>query len=259
MMPPTVQQWQQYCDEPRANRRLHVGSTQELQRDLHKDTDPSKRTRENSQCTSDRPNYSAKIVDKEKKSNQVESLSEETDDASNQHVERKRQRLSDCERKVETKVILPLSSRGGHLKTEKAAKTSKVLKTEKAATAKADAKATATNAREKQTQTQRHHLPGYKTACFPGINVQWPFSQLILSGDKTVEVRKYALGHRQIAHPDVEMWLVETRCRSVAVSNRLLIEGVGPLVHPPPYAQIVGTVTFSEVEQGSWDKKQHGI
>jgi hypothetical protein len=47
------------------------------------------------------------------------------------------------------------------------------------------------------------------------------------------------------------MWLVETRCRSVAVSNRLLIEGVGPLVHPPPYAQIVGTVTFSEVEQGS--------
>jgi hypothetical protein len=250
------------------NRRLHVGSTQELQRDLHKDTDPSKRTRENSQCASDRPNYPAKIVDKEKKSNQVESLNEETDDASNQHVERKRKRLSDCERKVEAKVTLPLSSRGGHLKTEKAAKTAKVLKTEKAATAKANAKATATNARfefefghrqRKRTQTRRQYRPGYKTACFPGINVQWPFSQLIFSGDKTVEVRKYALGHRQIAHPDVEMWLVETRCRSVAVSNRLLIEGVGPLVHPPPYAQIVGTVTFSEVEQGSWDKKQHGI
>ena len=105
----------------------------------------------------------------------------------------------------------------------------------------------------KRTQTRRQYRPGYKTACFPGINVQWPFSQLIFSGDKTVEVRKYALGHRQIAHPDVEMWLVETRCRSVAASNRLLIEGVGPLVHPPPYAQIVGTVTFSEVEQGSWE------
>ena len=80
-----------------------------------------------------------------------------------------------------------------------------------------------------------------------------------MSGDKTVEVRKYALGHRQIAHPDVEMWLVETRCRSVAASNRLLIEGVGPLVHPPPYAQIVGTVTFSEVEQGSWEKSNTGF
>ena len=252
-MDPTAQQWQQYCNKSRANRRLHVGSTQELQRDLHKDTDPSKRTRENSQCASDRPNYPAKIVDKEKKSNQVESLNEETDDASNQHVERKRKRLSDCERKVEAKVTLPLSSRGGHLKTEKAAKTAKVLKTEKAATAKADAKATATNAREKQTQTQRKHQPDYTTHCFPGINIRWPFSQLILSGVKTVEVREYALGHMHIAHANVEMWLVETVSSRTSSPLPLLIEGVChvPLVNPPPYAQIVGTVTFSDVEQGS--------
>ena len=38
-----------------------------------------------------------------------------------------------------------------------------------------------------------------------GININWPFSQLILAGVKTVEVRSYALGYRNVAQPDVEM------------------------------------------------------
>ena len=48
------------------------------------------------------------------------------------------------------------------------------------------------------------------SASFPGINIRWPFSQLILAGAKTVEVREYMLGHRNIAHADQELWLIET-------------------------------------------------
>ena len=39
-----------------------------------------------------------------------------------------------------------------------------------------------------------------------GLNVQWPFSQLLLSGVKTKEVRRYALGYRSIAN------VCEDRC-----------------------------------------------
>ena len=48
------------------------------------------------------------------------------------------------------------------------------------------------------------------TLSLPGLNINWPFSQLILAGVKTVEVRSYALGYKNIARPGVEMWLVET-------------------------------------------------
>ena len=44
-----------------------------------------------------------------------------------------------------------------------------------------------------------------------GINIQWPFSQLILQGAKTIETRTYALGHLNIAQEGEELWLTETR------------------------------------------------
>jgi hypothetical protein len=43
------------------------------------------------------------------------------------------------------------------------------------------------------------------TLSLPGLNINWPFSQLILAGVKTVEVRSYALGYRNIAQPDAGM------------------------------------------------------
>ena len=57
------------------------------------------------------------------------------------------------------------------------------------------------------------------TLSMPGLNVNWPFSQLILTGVKTVEARSYALGYRNIAQPAVEMWLVETPGKANAISK----------------------------------------
>ena len=47
--------------------------------------------------------------------------------------------------------------------------------------------------------------------CLSALNVQWPFSQLLMLGVKMKEARKYALGKRGVANVGEEMWLVETR------------------------------------------------
>ena len=44
-----------------------------------------------------------------------------------------------------------------------------------------------------------------------GINIQYPFSRLILSGVKSVECRRYPLGHRNLAHKNEDLFLIETR------------------------------------------------
>ena len=82
------------------------------------------------------------------------------------------------------------------------------------------------------------------TLTLPGLNVQWPFSQLLLAGLKSAEVRGYALGHRNIARAGAEHWIVETRgpCAN-ALKNAL--PGDVALGARPAKAQIVGTVTFS--------------
>ena len=89
--------------------------------------------------------------------------------------------------------------------------------------------------------------------------------RLMLEGDKTVEARLYALGHRSIAHPGVEMWLVEMPFQGHAVFNCwLFVDGAweSPM---PKKAQIVGTVTFSgSDEYGSLcafraDRRNHRI
>ena len=89
-----------------------------------------------------------------------------------------------------------------------------------------------------------------ETVSLPGLNIQWPFSQLILSGVKTVEVRSYALGCRNIARPGVEMWLVETPGDAKAISKGWVHQSDSVVAPQPKHAQIVGTVTFSAVEGG---------
>jgi hypothetical protein len=87
------------------------------------------------------------------------------------------------------------------------------------------------------------------TLSLPGLNINWPFSQLILAGVKTVEVRTYALGHRNIAQPDVEMWLVETPAKANAISKGWVLPGGDAVAPRPKDAQIVGTVTFSRSDE----------
>ena len=83
------------------------------------------------------------------------------------------------------------------------------------------------------------------TLNLPGLNINWPFSQLILAGVKTVEVRSYALGYRNIAQPAVEMWLVETPGIANAISKGGVLVGGVAVAPRPKDAQIVGAVTFS--------------
>ena len=74
-----------------------------------------------------------------------------------------------------------------------------------------------------------------------GLNVQYPFSQLILHGLKSVEARRYPLGHRKIATAGEELFLIETPGQTT--HNALL----GDMVLPPrpETARIVGTIVFS--------------
>ena len=83
----------------------------------------------------------------------------------------------------------------------------------------------------------------------PGLNINWPFSQLILAGVKTVEVRSYALGYRNIAQPDVEMRLVETSAQADANSKGWVLPGGAVMAPRQEKAQIVGTVTFSRLDE----------
>ena len=42
---------------------------------------------------------------------------------------------------------------------------------------------------------------------YPGINIQWPISELILSGEKTIETRTYPISEKYL---NQEMVLIET-------------------------------------------------
>ena len=78
-----------------------------------------------------------------------------------------------------------------------------------------------------------------------GLNIQWPFSQLLLAGLKRVEVRRYGLGHKNIAHAGEEMWLVETPGPCGNAAKNAAVHGL--TISPrPAKAQIVGTIAFSE-------------
>ena len=80
-----------------------------------------------------------------------------------------------------------------------------------------------------------------------GLNIQWPFSRLILGEVKKVEVRRYPLGYR---NPNVlagEMaWLIETKGTSEAPANAI-VDSVC-VGDRPGQARIVGIIAFSGSE-----------
>ena len=82
-----------------------------------------------------------------------------------------------------------------------------------------------------------------------GLNIQWPFSQLILAGAKKTEVRSHVLGDKpHIARSGEVMWLIETPGPSANANTNAVAEDVA--IGPRPHkAQIVGTTTFSHSEQ----------
>ena len=80
--------------------------------------------------------------------------------------------------------------------------------------------------------------------CRRGLNVQWPFSQLILCGAKSIEVRSYALGHRCIAKAGEEVWIVETRGPCASASTNAVVQDAA-IAPRRQEAHIVGCVTFS--------------
>ena len=69
-----------------------------------------------------------------------------------------------------------------------------------------------------------------KSAGIPGLNVQWPWSQLLISKVKTVETRSYPLPER---FRNIEIALIETPGH------------LGRLKRNNISTKIVGTITFS--------------
>ena len=86
------------------------------------------------------------------------------------------------------------------------------------------------------------------TLCLRGLNIQWPFSQLILMGEKTEEVREYDLGHRKICTESEETWIVEARGLHAHATTDAICDGL-EVAPRPRAAQIVGTVTFDSASK----------
>ena len=87
-----------------------------------------------------------------------------------------------------------------------------------------------------------HVLP--RCLQYRGLNIQWPFSRLILEGLKTDEIRRYPLGHH---NPKVRagerVWLIETVGTYQAPGNAI-VDSVTVGCRPGA-ARIVGIVSFS--------------
>ena len=83
----------------------------------------------------------------------------------------------------------------------------------------------------------------------PGLNIQWPFSQLIVMGVKKVEARRYDLGWRRIAEARREMWLVETPGNHKSLRSGWAIAGDNVVAERPEVARIVATIVFSHAKR----------
>ena len=83
-----------------------------------------------------------------------------------------------------------------------------------------------------------------ETPTLRGLNIQWPFSQLIMHGAKTTEARRYQLGHLNIAQAGENLWLVETPGPNVSATKNAVIGDV-QVAPRPTKAQIIGTICFS--------------
>ena len=118
-----------------------------------------------------------------------------------------------------------------------------------------ESEAASMTAREKQrgeradlSDQLRGKSPAKITLSLPALNIQWPWSQLVLEGAKTEEVREYDLGHRKIQLASVETFIVETLGPSANASRNAVIDGahIGPR---PTASQIVGTISFLHSEE----------
>ena len=80
-----------------------------------------------------------------------------------------------------------------------------------------------------------------------GINIQYPFSQLLLQGVNTLDVRAYELRYKSCALPHEDTWLVETLGPAGEPSRRDLVEGFD-VGSRPAAARIVGVIKFTHSE-----------
>jgi len=115
-----------------------------------------------------------------------------------------------------------------------------------------------TRSRDSAAPTSSSSSSAAVTLCLRGLNIQWPFSQLILMKAKSEEVREYDLGHRKICEAGEETWIVETRGPS-ARSTTNAICGDLELAPRPHAAQIVGTVSFDSAHlyDNTWAAAEH--
>ena len=102
--------------------------------------------------------------------------------------------------------------------------------------------------------------PGDNTAtlCMRGLNIEWPFSQLLLMGVKTEEVRKYELDHRNICHAKQDTWIVEI-CGPPENSTTNAICDHLQIPPRPHTSQIVGIIRFDSTHQydSTWADNEH--
>jgi hypothetical protein len=106
-------------------------------------------------------------------------------------------------------------------------------------------------------------LTGPTTLSLRGLNIQYPYSRLIMAGLKTLEARRYALGHRNIARNMEPLFLIETpgarHARDAMVPESL------QLPPAPDHAQVVAVLCFSSstqfatVEEWNGQRTQHRI
>ena len=86
------------------------------------------------------------------------------------------------------------------------------------------------------------------TLALRGLNVQWPFSQLLASGLKTVEVRSYPIARCTVKFAaGEEIWLVETLGQ--ANHGAAPQDWVTVLDPRPSSTRIVAVVTFAECRE----------
>ena len=78
-----------------------------------------------------------------------------------------------------------------------------------------------------------------------GLNIQCPFSRLLLMGIKTIEARRYKLGHRNITHAGEEQFLIKTPGKTASAA---IVGGVNVGARPK-HAQVVGTIVFATSTQ----------
>ena len=101
-----------------------------------------------------------------------------------------------------------------------------------------------------RTQTTPHNNNKAVTLSMRGLNIQWPFSQLLLMGAKLEEVRRYPLNHRGIVKTQEEVFIVETKGPVVDKDTNAILTGI-QIAARPTKPQIVGTISFASAQRYS--------